>query len=78
VARLGYDGKGQARVASARSARRLPNSAVCPACWKSALQVKTEISVVVARTREASVAVFPVTENEHRGILDQRGAGAGR
>jgi len=72
VARLGYDGKGQARVASVEEARAaFAEFGGVPCVLEKRLRLKTEISVVVARTREASVAVFPVAENEHKGgILD--------
>ena len=72
VARLGYDGKGQARVASAEEARAaFAEFGEVPCVLEKRLSLKTEISVVVARTREAGVAVFPVAENEHKGgILD--------
>jgi len=72
VARLGYDGKGQARVATAHEARAaFAGFGGVPCVLEKRLELKTEISVVVARTRAAGVAVFPVAENEHRGgILD--------
>jgi 5-(carboxyamino)imidazole ribonucleotide synthase len=72
VARLGYDGKGQARVATAEEARvAFAEFGNVPCVLEKRLQLKTEISVVVARARDASVAIFPVAENEHKGgILD--------
>ena len=72
VARLGYDGKGQARVATAADARAaFAAFGNVPCVLEKRLQLKTEISVVVARARDASVAIFPVAENEHKGgILD--------
>ena len=72
VARLGYDGKGQARVATAEEARvAFAEFGNVPCVLEKRMQLKTEISVVVARARDASVAIFPVAENEHKGgILD--------
>ncbi len=72
VARLGYDGKGQARVASADAARAaFAGFGAVPCVLEKQLELKTEISVVVARTRDGSVATYPVAENEHKGgILD--------
>ncbi|HSQ10683.1 MAG TPA: 5-(carboxyamino)imidazole ribonucleotide synthase, partial [Burkholderiaceae bacterium] len=67
-ARLGYDGKGQARVATvaeARAAWHAMGGVPCVLEQKLALQL--ELSVVVARTRDGAVTTFPVAENEHRG-----------
>jgi 5-(carboxyamino)imidazole ribonucleotide synthase len=72
TARLGYDGKGQARIESAAQLGRVF------ALWKGVpcvleelLALECEISVVLARSEDGQVAVFPVAENLHtRGILD--------
>ena len=67
-ARLGYDGKGQARVATldeARAAWQAMGSVPC--VLEQRLALKLEVSVVVARTRSGAVTTFPVAENEHRG-----------
>jgi 5-(carboxyamino)imidazole ribonucleotide synthase len=72
TARLGYDGKGQRTVADAsemRAAWRLLGSVPC--VLEEALDLTTEISVVVARTASGSFAAYPVAENIHvDGILD--------
>ncbi len=72
TARLGYDGKGQRTVADAsemRAAWRLLGSVPC--VLEEALDLTTEISVVVARTASGSFAAYPVAENAHvDGILD--------
>ncbi|MEO6651544.1 MAG: 5-(carboxyamino)imidazole ribonucleotide synthase [Ilumatobacteraceae bacterium] len=72
TARLGYDGKGQRTVADAsemRAAWRLLGSVPC--VLETALDLTTEISVVVARTANGSFASFPVAQNDHvDGILD--------
>ena len=72
TARLGYDGKGQARIARAAELERTWQQ------WKSApcvleelLALEREVSVVLARSDDGAVAVFPVAENRHAGgILD--------
>lgn len=72
TARLGYDGKGQRRVSSV---------AGCHAAWselggvtcvvESLLELRTEVSVIVARTADARELAWPVAENTHvDGILD--------
>ena len=67
-ARLGYDGKGQARVATlgeARAAWQAMGSVPC--VLEQRLALKLEVSIVVARTRSGATTTFPVCENEHRG-----------
>jgi 5-(carboxyamino)imidazole ribonucleotide synthase len=70
-ARLGYDGKGQARVADvaqARSAWQAMGNVPC--VLEQRLDLALEVSVVVARGRNGAADTFPVAENEHRdGIL---------
>ncbi|NNE11116.1 MAG: 5-(carboxyamino)imidazole ribonucleotide synthase [Ilumatobacter sp.] len=72
TARLGYDGKGQRLVADGsqlRAAWRLLGSVPCVA--EVALELETELSVVVARTAASGFAAYPVAENRHvDGILD--------
>ena len=70
--RFGYDGKGQARIAS-----RADLDATFFA-WNGALCIleqfqtlKKEVSVVLARASDGKTALFPVAENQHiNGILD--------
>jgi 5-(carboxyamino)imidazole ribonucleotide synthase len=67
-ARLGYDGKGQARVSTVAEARTAWNAmGSVPCVVEQKLALKVELSVVVARTRDGAVTTFPVSENEHRG-----------
>jgi 5-(carboxyamino)imidazole ribonucleotide synthase len=67
-ARLGYDGKGQARVATVSEARAAWTAmGAVPCVLEQKLSLKLELSVVVARTRDGAVTTFPVAENEHRG-----------
>jgi 5-(carboxyamino)imidazole ribonucleotide synthase len=67
-ARLGYDGKGQARVATLDEARAAWQAmGAVPCVLEQRLALKLEVSVVVARTRSGATTTFPVSENEHRG-----------
>ena len=85
-ARLGYDGKGQARVATVAEARAAWHAmGAVPCVLEQKLALKLELSVVVARRRDGAVTTFPVAENEHRGGIlavsdragpHRRGAGA--
>ena len=72
AARLGYDGKGQARVADAGEALAAFHAmGGVPCVLEKRLVLQIELSVVVARTRDGAVATYPVAENEHKGgILD--------
>jgi 5-(carboxyamino)imidazole ribonucleotide synthase len=72
VSRFGYDGKGQARVADAESARAaLAAFAGEPCVLEAFLPLVHELSVVVARGFDGEVRTFPVAENHHQdGILD--------
>jgi len=72
VARFGYDGKGQVRVASRDEAllafRQLKNE---PCVLEQMLPLDYEVSVVLSRDDGGRVKCFPVAENRHRhGILD--------
>ena len=71
-ARFGYDGKGQARVASAEEARKAFTAFGAETCVLEGLvDLACEVSVVVARGADGATRVFPVAENQHRnGILD--------
>jgi len=71
VARLGYDGKGQARIANRDEAGKAFVEFGSVPCILEALQpLASEVSVVLARGRDASTAVFPLARNVHRdGIL---------
>lgn len=71
AARLGYDGKGQARVASREQALQAWNDLNGTACVLEALApLDYEISVLVARGFDGATAVYDPAVNEHRdGIL---------
>jgi 5-(carboxyamino)imidazole ribonucleotide synthase len=72
VARLGYDGKGQAQVADREAARDAWASfRRVPCVLEKRLDLACEISVIVARRAAGDLAHFPVSENAHaHGILD--------
>lgn len=72
IARLGYDGKGQMRVATPDDVRTAFASLGRKACvLEKFLSLEREVSVVVARAFDDSVVTFPVAENQHaHGILD--------
>jgi 5-(carboxyamino)imidazole ribonucleotide synthase len=67
-ARLGYDGKGQSRVATVEEARAAWQAMGRVTCvLERRLALDLELSVIVARTREGATATFTAAENEHRG-----------
>ncbi len=70
--RLGYDGRGQARVATAEEARAaFAILAPHPLVLEGFVDFACELSVVVARGQDGSIAAFDTVENRHRaGILD--------
>ncbi len=72
VARFGYDGKGQARIASRGEAIAAWRSFRQEPCvLERQLELDCEASVVLARDATGKVKCFPPTENRHRkGILD--------
>jgi 5-(carboxyamino)imidazole ribonucleotide synthase len=68
AARLGYDGKGQARVANSREALAAFESfGGVPCVLERKLNLAMEVSVVVARGFDGLSAAYPVAENVHRG-----------
>jgi 5-(carboxyamino)imidazole ribonucleotide synthase len=72
TARFGYDGKGQATIASRADLERVFAAwKRVPCVLEERLALELEISVILARAEDGAVAVFPVAENRHaRGILD--------
>jgi 5-(carboxyamino)imidazole ribonucleotide synthase len=65
--RLGYDGKGQAKIGkggdSVAAWRTLQNA---PSIVEGFIEFEREVSVVAARNRDGKIECFEVTENEHR------------
>ncbi len=72
VARFGYDGKGQARVADREQAlAAFQHFKGEPCVLEKMLTLDFEVSVVLARDEAGTVRAFPPGENRHRnGILD--------
>jgi 5-(carboxyamino)imidazole ribonucleotide synthase len=70
--RLGYDGKGQARVGSLDQLRNaFAELGGAPCLLEGFLPLDREVSVVLARNQDDDIAFFPLAENQHRqGILD--------
>jgi 5-(carboxyamino)imidazole ribonucleotide synthase len=65
--RLGYDGKGQAKISKGVD----PNAAWrtmrhAPSILEGFVDFEREVSVVAARSQDGKVVSFDVTENEHR------------
>lgn len=72
VARFGYDGKGQARVADRAEALHAFHAFKGEPCvLERMLDLDYELSVVLVRDAQGEVKCFPTAENRHRhGILD--------
>jgi 5-(carboxyamino)imidazole ribonucleotide synthase len=72
VARFGYDGKGQARIANRAEAEAAFASFGSETCvLEKMLDLDYEISVILARDAEGNIISFPTAENSHlHGILD--------
>lgn len=71
AARLGYDGKGQARVAGRREALQAFEGFGGVACvLERQLPLSAELSVLLARGFDGAIRVWPIAQNVHRaGIL---------
>jgi 5-(carboxyamino)imidazole ribonucleotide synthase len=71
AARLGYDGKGQARVADAAQARAAWQAFDRQPCvLEKRLELAFELSVIVARAADGECTTFPIARNVHHdGIL---------
>ena len=63
----GYDGKGQCRLGSEADAPKAAEVLKAPCVWEKLVDFKAEISVILARGRDGTIAVYPVAENVHRG-----------
>lgn len=72
VARFGYDGKGQIRVANQDEARTAFESLGGEVCvLEKMLTLDYEVSVILGRDAQGNIAAFPTAENSHlNGILD--------
>jgi len=68
AARLGYDGKGQARVARRDEAHAaFEEFGSVPCVLERRLELAMELSVIVARGFDGIATAFPVADNVHRG-----------
>ncbi|WP_422018190.1 5-(carboxyamino)imidazole ribonucleotide synthase [Roseateles sp.] len=68
TSRMGYDGKGQVRVATAADlADAWDNLRRVPCVLEQLLPLKAELSVLVARGADGQIVNFPVQQNLHRG-----------
>jgi 5-(carboxyamino)imidazole ribonucleotide synthase len=68
TARLGYDGKGQVRVATATElATAWEGLKRVPCVLEQLLPLKAELSVIVARGGDGQLVNYPVQQNLHRG-----------
>lgn len=68
TARLGYDGKGQVRVATVREARDAYASlGGVPCVLEKRLPLEYEVSALIARGANGASAVFPLAQNTHHG-----------
>lgn len=69
--RLGYDGKGQARVTGpAEAAEAFGALGGRPCLLEALVPFEREVSVIAARASDGEVRFYPLSENEHRdGIL---------
>jgi 5-(carboxyamino)imidazole ribonucleotide synthase len=70
-ARMGYDGKGQVRVANREETRKaFEGLKRVPCVLEKRLQLLREVSVVLARSADGAIVCLPIAENEHsNGIL---------
>lgn len=73
LSRFGYDGKGQARITTLEEARAAFDSmGGAPCVLERRINLRMELSVVLARDSNGRTALWPVVENRHKdGILDQ-------
>jgi 5-(carboxyamino)imidazole ribonucleotide synthase len=72
LSRLGYDGKGQANVTTMEQARAaFERMGSVPCVLERRINLRMELSVVLARGKDGRTALWPVAENRHKdGILD--------
>ena len=71
TSRMGYDGKGQARVNTREElAQAWQRLGQVPCVLEQRLALRSELSVIVARGADGQTVAFPVQKNTHRdGIL---------
>lgn len=69
--RMGYDGKGQVRLAHREEAAAAwIEAGEVPCILEGMVRFSSEVSLIAARNRSGEIAFYPLTENHHRaGIL---------
>ena len=65
--RLGYDGKGQAVVATEEEARRFVAAQTSPLIAEAFVDFDRELSIIAVAGMDGSPRFYPLTENHHRG-----------
>ena len=66
--REGYDGKGQAWIGAADEAQRgFDEIGAVPAILEAKVPFRRELSIIAARAKDGSTAIYPLTENVHDG-----------
>ena len=72
LSRFGYDGKGQARIATPEQAHAaFASMGGAPCVLERRINLRMELSVILARGGDGRTALWPVAENRHKdGILD--------
>ena len=76
--RLGYDGKGQKRIAAPIDAASLwQELGSVPLILEGAVDFKAEVSLVMARGQAGDMVFYPVVQNEHRAGILYRTTAAG-
>jgi 5-(carboxyamino)imidazole ribonucleotide synthase len=70
--RLGYDGRGQIRIATAAEAKDAYAKLGAPGILEGFCAFEREISIIAARSAEGEIAFYDLCENEHtHGILSR-------
>lgn len=70
--RLGYDGRGQIRIASAADAAGAYDKLGAPAILEGFCAFENEVSIIAARGRDGAIAFYDLCENEHAGGILSR------
>ncbi|MGE0046055.1 MAG: 5-(carboxyamino)imidazole ribonucleotide synthase [Hyphomonadaceae bacterium] len=70
--RLGYDGRGQIRIASAEQAEGAYERIAAPAILEGFCAFEKEISVIAARGEDGRFAAYDICENDHEGGILSR------
>ncbi len=74
IAREGYDGKGQARIASEAELRSAFSQFAAPCVLEGLVRFSAEISVIAVRSADGGVFFYDCPENAHHGGILRRSA----